>query len=50
MPQMSPMLWVYLSMLFILTMIMSINIMYFNYSNQINKDIKTHKKMMNWVW
>nr|UFK32187.1 ATP synthase F0 subunit 8 [Limassolla emmrichi] len=50
MPQMSPMLWIYLSTMFIMTMILCINIMYFNYSIKINnKNIKTNK-LMNWTW
>nr|YP_010035023.1 ATP synthase F0 subunit 8 [Parazyginella tiani]QOX09867.1 ATP synthase F0 subunit 8 [Parazyginella tiani] len=47
---MSPMWWTTLMMIFIITLLMSMNILYFNYSKSINKKVKSTSKMHNWTW
>nr|QHV34323.1 ATP synthase F0 subunit 8 [Gessius sp. 'rufidorsus'] len=49
MPQMSPMWWMTLMLLFIFTLYMTMSMLYFNKKFYFkNKNIK--KMMMNWKW
>nr|QKY60290.1 ATP synthase F0 subunit 8 [Eupteryx minuscula]WRY72399.1 ATP synthase F0 subunit 8 [Eupteryx sp.] len=50
MPQMSPMWWMSLMMMFIITMMICINMNYFNYNKMLKMKKIGYKKMMNWMW
>nr|YP_010582964.1 ATP synthase F0 subunit 8 [Vatana ogromna]UGN61410.1 ATP synthase F0 subunit 8 [Vatana ogromna] len=49
MPQMSPMWWTTLMFMFIISFMMYMNIMYFNYNKNIKKNKKELNKL-NWMW
>nr|QHB74168.1 ATP synthase F0 subunit 8 [Bolanusoides shaanxiensis] len=50
MPQMSPMWWTMLMLMFNITLISSMAITYFNYKKLMMKNSLKLKKKMNWTW
>nr|YP_010952947.1 ATP synthase F0 subunit 8 [Empoascanara circumscripta]WMQ52390.1 ATP synthase F0 subunit 8 [Empoascanara circumscripta] len=50
MPQMSPMWWTFMMMLFILCFMLMMTIMYFEFKMKINYNTKLNYKMMKWKW
>nr|ATF28659.1 ATP synthase F0 subunit 8 [Typhlocyba sp. EMHAU-15062510] len=50
MPQMSPMWWTMLMMMFIMSFIMCMYIMYFNSNKYSTMTKKMVKKNLNWTW
>nr|YP_011010254.1 ATP synthase F0 subunit 8 [Esakia hungerfordi]WPW46856.1 ATP synthase F0 subunit 8 [Esakia hungerfordi] len=51
MPQMAPLSWLMLMIMFIITIMIINSMMYFNknYTNNASK-MKSHKNLMNWKW
>nr|WRY72464.1 ATP synthase F0 subunit 8 [Zorka maculata] len=47
---MSPMMWTSLMIMFIILMIMSINIMYFNMTSEMVTSKTQKKSSLNWMW
>nr|YP_010736913.1 ATP synthase F0 subunit 8 [Idioscopus ventrispinus]WEP24800.1 ATP synthase F0 subunit 8 [Idioscopus ventrispinus] len=50
MPQMSPMWWLILMLMFNLLYLMMNTILYFNYKIMNKDSIKINKNKMNWKW
>nr|WRQ18202.1 ATP synthase F0 subunit 8 [Japanagallia neohamata] len=50
MPQMAPMWWLSLSMMFNMTMMITISTIYFNKNTFLKKFMKNNKNQMNWKW
>nr|QZZ18305.1 ATP synthase F0 subunit 8 [Eupteryx adspersa] len=50
MPQMSPLWWMSLMVMFIIAMMICINMNYFNYNKIFKMKKIDSKKMMNWMW
>nr|YP_010582899.1 ATP synthase F0 subunit 8 [Aguriahana juglandis]UGN61319.1 ATP synthase F0 subunit 8 [Aguriahana juglandis] len=50
MPQMSPMWWTMLMMMFIMSFIICMYIMYFNSNKYFTMTKKMVKKNLNWTW
>nr|QZZ18370.1 ATP synthase F0 subunit 8 [Yangisunda tiani] len=50
MPQMSPMWWTFLMMMFIITMLMSMCMVYFNYNKYLEMKTSSKKMNLNWTW
>nr|YP_010952960.1 ATP synthase F0 subunit 8 [Empoascanara angkhangica]WMQ52403.1 ATP synthase F0 subunit 8 [Empoascanara angkhangica] len=50
MPQMSPMWWTTLMVMFILLFIILMTILYFNINNKMTSKILLCNKKMNWKW
>nr|ATC73036.1 ATP synthase F0 subunit 8 [Graphocephala sp. EMHAU-2015-Zz052315] len=50
MPQMAPMWWTFLMIMFIMSMIMMMTNMYFNTLNKLMKKKEINTNQMNWKW
>nr|YP_010952934.1 ATP synthase F0 subunit 8 [Empoascanara alami]YP_010952973.1 ATP synthase F0 subunit 8 [Empoascanara hongkongica]QJT42832.1 ATP synthase F0 subunit 8 [Empoascanara dwalata]WMQ52377.1 ATP synthase F0 subunit 8 [Empoascanara alami]WMQ52416.1 ATP synthase F0 subunit 8 [Empoascanara hongkongica] len=50
MPQMSPMWWTFLMIMFILSFIMIMSMLYFDYKKKIDFKINLNLTKMNWKW
>nr|YP_010583068.1 ATP synthase F0 subunit 8 [Farynala dextra]UGN61514.1 ATP synthase F0 subunit 8 [Farynala dextra] len=50
MPQMSPMWWTSLMIMFIISIFVCMYIMYFNYSKNMSTKSKKEYKNMSWTW
>nr|WRY72490.1 ATP synthase F0 subunit 8 [Yangida basnetti] len=50
MPQMSPMWWTMMMMIFLISMLMAMSLVYFSYKKLIKKDMKMKKTSFNWLW
>nr|YP_010583055.1 ATP synthase F0 subunit 8 [Eurhadina exclamationis]UGN61501.1 ATP synthase F0 subunit 8 [Eurhadina exclamationis] len=50
MPQMAPIWWTMLSMMFLLSMMMSMQMLYFNYNKFFKKKNLKNKINYYWVW
>nr|QKV48761.1 ATP synthase F0 subunit 8 [Parathailocyba orla] len=50
MPQMSNMWWTMLMMTFIITFMMAMFMVYFNYMKLLTKNTDKKTKNMNWLW
>nr|ATC73072.1 ATP synthase F0 subunit 8 [Cicadellinae sp. EMHAU-2015-Zz060410]QUO99351.1 ATP synthase F0 subunit 8 [Atkinsoniella grahami] len=50
MPQMAPMWWTSLMILFIMTLLLMMNIIYFNMLSKSTKNNQIFIKQMNWKW
>nr|YP_010583107.1 ATP synthase F0 subunit 8 [Opamata lipcowa]UGN61553.1 ATP synthase F0 subunit 8 [Opamata lipcowa] len=50
MPQMSPMWWTSLMVMFITSIMICMYILYFNYTNKMTANKKYLHKNMNWTW
>nr|YP_010540349.1 ATP synthase F0 subunit 8 [Singapora shinshana]UYF20491.1 ATP synthase F0 subunit 8 [Singapora shinshana] len=50
MPQMSPMWWTTMMMMFLISFMLVMSILYFNCMNLMNKDIQIKSKKLNWKW
>nr|YP_010583080.1 ATP synthase F0 subunit 8 [Hiratettix distanti]UGN61526.1 ATP synthase F0 subunit 8 [Hiratettix distanti] len=50
MPQMSPMMWTTLMFMFLISLLMCMYMLYFNYKKLIKFNKKIMKLNMNWSW
>nr|YP_010743021.1 ATP synthase F0 subunit 8 [Anagonalia emeiensis]WEU75302.1 ATP synthase F0 subunit 8 [Anagonalia emeiensis] len=50
MPQMSPMWWTFLMLMFMFMMFFMLSLMYFNFMNKLMKNNKFMSNQMNWKW
>nr|YP_010583003.1 ATP synthase F0 subunit 8 [Yangisunda tiani]UGN61449.1 ATP synthase F0 subunit 8 [Yangisunda tiani] len=50
MPQMSPMWWTLLMLMFIFTLLMTMKVLYFNYMKMIKMKKSVKKNYFNWSW
>nr|YP_010736939.1 ATP synthase F0 subunit 8 [Chinaocerus tubulatus]WEP24826.1 ATP synthase F0 subunit 8 [Chinaocerus tubulatus] len=50
MPQMAPMWWMTMMLIFNLTYLMTTTMLYFNYKIKTKSSIKVNKPELNWKW